>query len=358
MVKQEQAFSNKTIRCLLDTHKRLSELKYLYLKIAESHNTGELAKVELKGLLVELASSVNGFFNDLRYKKINKFNIDDVEKSIEKFIKDTERRIRKVRKAGLKMASARIRTDRIPAGEAEIDSALLSGRVFDEQALEKDKLDHLNSIKSYLIETTVGEEKAKAKKRPAPTDQALMDLKIRNYCETFSGYESNNLDILYKVRTKIQNSLKSKIRINAFAKPLSVPAVLNHNELYLHDQGNGNYSLSYREANLAVLLEILLADNLEEKPPVYRGEITGWAETGPNRVEFMLKDRHGGSGVCLDNPLSADGVVEFLKRAELDWIYSHIRQICREKTTESDRLHQKVRREMKEKVSQALDEIL
>ena len=60
----------------------------------------------------------------------------------------------------------------------------------------------------------------------------------------------------------------------------------------------------------------------------------------------------------MDNPMSADSVAEFLKKAEMDWLYSHIRQICHEKETGPDRLHQKVRREMKEKVSQALDEML
>jgi hypothetical protein len=358
MAKQEQAFSNSTIRSLFDTHRRLSELKYLYLKIVESHNIEELAKVEFKSLLVELAASVDRYFNDLRFRKINKFNVDDVEKGIEKFIKSTEKRIRKVRKAGIKLSPAKIRMDRIPAGEAEIDSALLSGRVFDEQALEKDKLDHLNAIKRYLVEATGGEEKAKARKKPSSTDQALMDLKIRNYCETLSGYDSSNLDILYKVRAKLQNSLRSKTRINAIPGSLAIPAVLNHNELYIHDQGNGNFSLSYRDANLAILLEILLVHTLEEKSFLYRGEISGWAETGPNRVEFLLKDKQYEPGMSLDNPLSAGTVMEFLKKAELDSLYTQIRKICQEKAAEPDRLHQKVRREMKQKVSQALDDVL
>ena len=91
---------------------------------------------------------------------------------------------------------------------------------------------------------------------------------------------------------------------------------------------------------------------------MYRGEISGWAETGPNRVEFYLKDKQIGLNVSIDNPMSADAVAEFLKKAEMDWLYNNIRQICHEKETEPDRLHQKVRREMKEKVSQALDEML
>ena len=36
-----------------------------------------------------------------------------------------------------------------------------------------------------------------------------------------------------------------------------IPALLNHNELYLYDHGNGNYSISFRDANIAVLLETL-----------------------------------------------------------------------------------------------------
>ena len=173
-----------------------------------------------------------------------------------------------------------------------------------------------------------------------------------------SDYDSSNLDILYKVRSKIIKDLKSTVRTKTSKGPLAMPGALNHKELYLHDQGNGNYPLAFRDANLAVLLELLLVQQLEGKSPVYRGEISGWAETGPNRVEFYLKDKQIGLNVSIDNPLSADAVAEFLKKAEMDWLYSNIRQICHEKETEPDRLHQKVRREMKEKVSQALDEML
>ena len=125
--------------------------------------------------------------------------------------------------------------------------------------------------------------------------------------------------------------------------------MLNHNELHQHDHGNGNYSISFRDVNLAVLVEILLVQNLEGKSPVYWGEISGWAETGPNRVEFFLKDKQGGSGIALNDPLSAEAVVEFLKKAEMDWIHVQIRQTCHEKAGETDRRHQKVRREMKRK---------
>lgn len=87
----------------------------------------------------------------------------------------------------------------------------------------------------------------------------------------------------------------------------------------------------------------------------YRGEISGWAEAGPNRIEFFLKDKQGGSGIALNDPLSAEAVVEFLKKAEMDWIHAQIRQTCHEKAGATNRLHQKVRREMKRKVSEAPD---
>jgi hypothetical protein len=138
---------------------------------------------------------------------------------------------------------------------------------------------------------------------------------------------------------------------------MAVPTALNHNELYLHDQGKGNCPLAFRDANIALLLELLLVQQLEGKPPIYRGEISGWTETGANRVEFYLTDEQIGLNSSMDNPLSADAVAEFLKKEECDWLYNHVRQICHGKETESDRLRHKVRREMKEKVCQALDEM-
>jgi len=53
--------------------------------------------------------------------------------------------------------------------------------------------------------------------------------------------------------------------------------------------------------------------------------------------------------MALNDPLSAEAVVEFLKKAEMDWIHVQIRQTCHEKAGETDRRHQKVRREMKRK---------
>lgn len=357
MGKQEVAFSNHIVRALLDLHQKIAEIKYLYLKIVESHSIRQISKVELKGMIVELASSLNEFCNDLRFKKISKFNIDDVEKSVEKFIKQIGKRIGKVRKTGLKLTSASVRLDRIPAGEAEIDGALLSNRVFEEQALEKDKLDYLNAIKSFLVEATGGsrdrEEKTAA--RASRTDKALLELKIRNYTEILSSYSSSNLDILYKVKTKVEKALRDKLRTNVSSGTRAEPSVLNHNELYLRDHGNGDYSVSFRDRSLGFLLEILPVQSLEGKPRLYRGEISGWAETGPYRVSFFLKDRQEVHGKELSDPLQAGAVAEFLKKAELDQIYSWIRQACEAKASESDHLRQRVEREMREKVSQALD---
>jgi len=358
MGKQEQAFSNKIIRELLDTHRSIAEIKYLYLKIVESHSVKELAKTELKGLIIELASSLNRFFNDLRYKKVNKFNIDDVEKSIENFIKDAGKQVRKVRKNGLKLASSRIHLDRIPAGETEIDSALLSSRVFEEQALEKDKLDYLNTIKSFLVEATGGAEKVKAKNKAALAAQALIRMKVRNFVETLAGYNANNLDILYKVRCKVDNVLRSGMKINVLAASRSAPAVLNHNELYIENHGNDNYSISFRDRSVAFLLEIMLVQHLQGKPPLYRGRLSGWAETGPNRVNFLLEDKHEVSGIEFKDPIQAVVAAEFLKKAEMETIYTQIRQAGEAKAGETDRLRQKVEQEMKQKVSDALDEVL
>jgi hypothetical protein len=360
MGKQEQAFSNKIVRTLLDTQRSITEIKYLYLKIVESHSVKELSKAELKGLIIELATSLNGFFNDLRFKKINKFNIDDVETSIEKFIQETGKRIRKVRKHGFKLASARIHLDRIPAGESEIDRALVSSRVFEEQALEKDKLDYLNAIKSFLVEATGGAEKAKRKTKSGATttEQELLSLKIRNFIETFAGYKANNLDILYKVRSKVERALQSQTKTNVSVGSQSAPAVLNHNELYLQSHDNRNYSISFRDPNIAFLLEILLVQEIEGKPPVYRGEISGWAESGASRVNFFLKDKQAAPTIELKGPIQAGAAANFLKKTEIETIYTRIRQACEEKAGEMDRLQQKVEREMKQKVSEALDEAL
>ena len=156
----------------------------------------------------------------------------------------------------------------------------------------------------------------------------------------------------------MDSALRKATKTNILGGARSEPGVLNHNELYVHDHGNGNYSISFRDAGIAFLLEILLVRNVEDRPPVYRGEISGWAETGPNRVNFFLRDGQQVSGLELRDPPAAGAVHEFLRRAEMETTYLGIRKACTEKEGETDRLRQRVEREIKQRVSEALDESL
>ena len=93
-------------------------------------------------------------------------------------------------------------------------------------------------------------------------------------------------------------------------------------------------------------------------PPLYRGEVSGWAETGPSRVDFFLEDAREVRGGEVKDAPQAGAVAAFLKKAELEEIYARIRQACEAKAGETDQLLRKVEEEMKQKVSDALDEVL
>ncbi|MBN1837232.1 MAG: hypothetical protein JW820_15350 [Spirochaetales bacterium] len=360
MAIERPAFNGKTIRTLLDTHRSIVQIKYLYLKVVQSRSVNEHDKAELKGSIVELASGVNRFFSDLRFAKINRFNFDETEARIGEFITEIEEQLKGLRRLGSKLLGNRVSSEDLQAGESEIDQALLSSRVFEAQALEKDKLDYLNAIRSFLVEVTGGGASARAgtRDRRAGVDRELLNLKIRNFIDGLAGHNANNLDILYKVRTKLERLLDSSAKTNVLAGSGNVPGVLNHGELYVQDHGNGNYTVSYRDSGLAFLFEILPVQELQGRPPVYRGEISGWAETGPSRVEYFLEDEREVIGGELSGPGQAAVVAAFLKKAELEGVYARIRQACEAKAGETERLVKKVEREMRQKVSDALDEAL
>lgn len=360
MARQAPAFSADLVRTLLDTHRSIAQIKHLYLTVVESHGVKEDAKADLKGSIVELALSVNRFFSDLRFARINRLNIDETEARIRAFVREVEAKSKRLRRIASKLLPAKAQLGPMQLGEAEVDSALLSGRVFEAQALEKDKLDYLNAIRSFLVEVTGGGSSAgvKGRGRLGAIDRELLTLKIRNFTDAHAQHNANNLDILYRVRTKLERLLGGAVMVNVLAGSGSIPGVLNHGELYVQDHGNGNYTVSYRDGGIAFLFEILLVQELQGTAPIYRGEVSGWAETGPNRVDFFLQDRREALGRGVTDPRQAGVAAAFLKESEMEGLYARIRRACEAKAGETDRLLEKVEREMKQKVSEALDEAL
>jgi hypothetical protein len=354
----EVPFSTTVVRGLLDLHHDIVRLKYLYLKIVESHQLKEPFKAEYKSRVVELATGLNAFFNDLRFRKISKFNMDEVERNIQRYLVEAHRQVTRTVKAGLKALSGKINLNLIPAGEGEVDGALLASRVSAEQALEKDKLDYLNAAKSYLLEVAgpPDRDRTAAKRQSSAVDRALLELKLRAFEQAVSGYASENVDVLYKVRLKIEKALDQGVRVHVAATGRSEPAVLNHNELYLQDRGMGNYSVSYREKSLGFLFELLLLQQIGDKPPRYRGEISGWAESGINRAGFSLKDRPGPTGGEPSGASTGPAAAAFLQKTGLTQLYTRIGRLCEEKSQETVQLQQRVEREIKRQVSKALDE--
>lgn len=366
MPRLEARLSSETVHALMDLHRDIRELKYLYLRVVESHSVNERVKSDLKDGLAQLADQISEFFNDLRFRRINKFNVEDTEAGIRAFATAARQRIEKLLRSGARTLQRGQKGGRGPAkrgraspagisaSEAEVDAALLDGRVFEERALEKDKLDRLNAVKSFVVDATAPspDPQRTPKAGGGKLEGELLGLKVRNYAESLAAYQSSNLDVLYRARAKIEKAFRDRARVNVVGLGNTHPASPNHGELYVVDHDYGNYSLSFRDRSLGLMLHVSLYQPLEAAGLMYSGEVTGWAEAGINRVAFALKDRR---------PVGAESsaaAAAFLEAAGLAGIYERMLRACREKATEAQRLQQKVEHEMKQAVCDALDESL
>ncbi len=348
-------FANDIVLQLLELSREVLGLKYVFLKVVESHAIPDGSKLAYKREVTEIAALLHTHYNELRFRDINRFNVDEADQEEARFARQAGRRIGAAAKKGVHLSPVRVDPRRIPVSEAAVDSGLLSARIFEEPALEKDKLDRLNAVKTFL-EQVAGPPRPQGRGAAASPERDLMTLKIRAFAETFAALEARNLDILYKVRTKAEQALSAGIRTNVVTGEPPDPARLNYHELYVQDLGGTNFSLLYRDRTVWFELKTLMTGPAEAGRLVYHGEISGWAEAGPNRVTFWLKDR--GVPRVMSSEEAGERAHAFLLTSEMEEIYRRILELSARKAQEEQILQEKVERQMKDKVSRALDELL
>ena len=357
MDKQEVPFSVELIQKMLDCHRRIGALKVRFLMVVESPGVTDRQKLELKNGLAALAADLDRHFGEAKFRSVTPYNLHEVERLEGEYLLTIEKTVAELEKSARRLVPSPEGQSQVPAAAADIDRRLLAARIFEEPALEKDKLDHLNAVLGFLLARagaspraaspeTIGEEKLQ---------RELEALKLRNYQETLAGAQGTNLDILYKVKGRVERALRDKLKVNLSARELDAPERLNHDELYLQDRGSGNFRLFYKRRSLAFELCFALVDTPEPGTWAYRGELSGWAEAGVDRVAFVLKDDQTPGTLNPQDLLMSRSISDFLARAELLEVYRALREICREKSEQSPRLERRVEEQMKQKVSRALD---
>ena len=364
MEQNEVLVGGKTLDRYSDLLKKILSLKYLFLTIVESHSIKEDKKMSFKEEILEIADTFNQHFTDLRYKKISRFNLADVERTEKSFVKSIRYDIYRAKRLGLRLIPKKVNLNKIVAGEREIDERLVNNRIYEEAALEKTRLDQLNSLQSYLKQTLEPkkEQTKPALKREDRINQDLFQMKIKTYQESFTKYESQYTDLLYQVKTKIDKCFRDGTRISIHGgNAADSISGLNHNELCIFNRDSINYSYVYKEKTTSFLLDLHLFEMQKSTKATYYGRISGWVEAGVNRVEFYLEDSPRlGSNDSLheERDMVMKYVQEFLSKAEFDNQYSKAMKLCEEKSKEQEHHEIKIEQEMKEKASEALDRIL
>jgi predicted RNA-binding protein with EMAP domain len=349
-------FTSETASELQRLQREIIGLKYLFLTIAESPSIRVADKLSFKKQVTHLAEDLHRHFQDLRYRKISRFNIKEVEHSERRSLRKLSQQLQSIVKIGKKILPVKVDLGAIPVSESELDSTLNQGRIAEQRTLEKGELDHLNSIRQFVsdqIEPQQVAERERAAKITKATSE-LMELKIRNYREKLVGCEARNPEILFRVRNKIENVLERHGRVHVL--PGDIPEIertWNHNELYVCNMGGDNFRFLYFAGNTSFNLRILLTDRTAEQGPSYRGEIRGVAEAGINEAAFSILDsQRKGPGQ------DREKATRFLKAAGFDEIYQQVKQLCAKNKAEQETYDQRVENEMKQKVAQALDQLL
>jgi hypothetical protein len=359
MDEQEVSFSVELIRTMLELHRRISELKLHFLTVVESPRVPERTKLELKASVAELAADLDRHFRDSRHRRVSRFNVAEVECLELEYASQVSKGIDSILKDLARLVEIPNDTERAPAADVEINRRLVDNRIYEESALERDKIDHLGAVLGFLL--------ARAGPSPKPSSpdalreqsmlRELARLKVRNYEAGLQGLETQNPDILYKAKSAVERALQGGLKVNVSAGELEAPHLLNHDELYLQDRGNGNLRVFYKERSVCLELDFGLIEAAGTGSWRYRGEITGWAEAGINRVSFRLRDGRSPGTLNPEDPLVSRSILAFLRQAELEHLYRSLQGIRRDKTDEPARRERKVEEEMKQDVARALDEL-
>ncbi len=333
-----------------ELHLEILRLKYVLVKVAESYTLAGGKKVSFRDRVVSLADELNAHTQSIAANKPTKYNMDEFEKSEGAYIRRASAEARELQSAGLKLLRSKVNFKRTAMSEPEINEQLVNGRIFDAPTMGKDKLDNLDSVRRFLAP----EPEKSTPQRPR-VERDLQRLKLENYVQTVSRWKGENPDILFRVRAKLEATLSSRPWMFVSADAMQHGQMPNRGDLYCAPIAGGGYALHYCEGSVCLHLVLDLMRG-EGDDTEFVGRISGWAEAGADRTEFSVmhprsgaRSSWGESGALLKELLDVTAtaaIYEAASRRHQEWKQ---RDVARS---------ERVRKDAKEKVSRALDELM
>jgi hypothetical protein len=341
------------------THERLVELKYVYLTIVQIDSVRPSEKQELKDDVDRLSDDINKHFIGLFSKEINDFNIADFERREQEYLKNIKRGVDSILKKATRISPVKIDYKKQPLSESDIDAKILESSIYDAPALEKNRLDGLGRFQRYLLEHVYTEEtRSQSKPQINAVEKELLAMKIQVFMDRLKNSESLNLDILYKMKSKFESLLSGGIKIK-----VSGPEILDRDtdlipeQVYITFDELYNVRLQYQTDTTILNLVIELAKDISTTGIRYGGRIYGTTTVAGNIAEVLLVD---------PNPdPSPQGLEkyrrkyqEFLDFAELRSLYTFCLASIDSMKQKEEQNQMRMKSEMRNRVSSALDDLL
>ncbi|HUX12904.1 MAG TPA: hypothetical protein VMW87_07730 [Spirochaetia bacterium] len=361
MAGEQPIFSENVLKDYMNLHAVVVEMKYSFLKLVLSPSATEAMKQELKERLIAIADLINTHFVALAGKDVNSFNLDDFERREQIFARQVRSSAEQFLKTVAKISPVRIKYSADPVAEKTIDEKLSEARIFDHPALERQKIDSLGHFERYLLDRVyVPAAKDEKLERTAKVEKELLELKVRNFVDRLVGLHPENPDILFKMSAKLENAASHGARVNVVAGvERALDDRLNSNELYIKVDDRYNVSIFYNQDNARLELTILLAESVSADGIAYAGTIEGETRVGVNRVHVLVRDpvASGERGrMTLDEYRAA--YQRFLELTDLDRLYRFCLAMVQKHRGDEAEKSRRVDEEMKNRVSNALDDLL
>ncbi len=278
-------------------HDRLLEMKFFFLSIVQIDSIAAADKMSVQSDVVRLARDIGLHFTELSSKEINEFNITDFERREGIFLRDVRRTVDGILKNATKVAPVPIEYQKHRTSESEIDRTLLASTIGSRPAFTRDALASLRGFEKYLQDTVFDQNTSDARRGKTSTeavDKELLAMKIEVYRGKVREFEPKNAEILFKMKTKLENVTATNTSLQVVGPvPLGRAMEATPDTLIVVFDEFFNGRLLYLTEGVTIDLSINLASNVTSDGVSYVGTVSGVTRKGSQSVSSGVSDVAG-----------------------------------------------------------------
>jgi hypothetical protein len=359
MPQKSSIFSESILNEYMRIHERLLELKFTYLIIVNNTSIQPSDKELLQNAVNRLSENIAEHFDSLLSRDINDANITIFENCEREYLKNVKDVISGIIKQAVQLSPQDIDYRKQSIPEQEIDTRIVESIISGRPAMVKKTIEGLGRFQDYLIEHVYTEDSnTKPKPKKNVVEKELLGMKINVYQDRLKRAESMNLDILFKMKTKFETlfNTEAKWRISGSSQ-LDDDISLVQDEVCIVYDDLYNMRILFKTDTTLLNLVIKLAHDVKSDGIRYEGRISGSATAAGNTAEVLLIDPDPNP-----SPMSLEQYRakyrNFLDTAELRNLYMYCLESIKKKKKENEEKRIQARNEIRNQVSDALDDLL